>query len=912
MSIQATDNKVSFVRTTKDMWGKQASKDNNAIVFLEDAKQIWSNGKYYNIRECYASDFVITTGDDCYQIQSIDSGDYFIWRDTYHMYDQFGTTFSFIPNALYKVIGPDENGEDACTYKPVWFYDKVIIYNNYGNNIQGETERGENEIPLESINNYTGDIFDQYGNEYIYNKEKDKFYPKFNKSQFSKNSSGTIGISIGVTSSLGQVLTSSGGVGIGMQPLTIDPTISDTLKIQTDRKLIINGKGTTELTLDSDGVKSDDFYDEYGNIRDTVISKYSFYSQGKSGQIIYLRSFDTNFTKDLSNNDIISIIFPSTSFNTTIIINWLNSNTSVLNINNKNIPLYYNVGMTINEAFTTIRQSLNTDICFFQPDTPYLFYYDYTGNKLIWLHQQGAGAQNYYIQNTYQNVDGSVVDIEPLVSTRGDTGIAIANYTINDTTGQICQKVLSYDVVEETDKDHYVLFKDSGADDANLYGTSSLKLNYHYLKYNAYTQTLNTPNILIENNLLYGADPTKPLIIKNKYAYETGQQISILNDTITGNLNGHATSATNLTSTPSLATSGTTQITVTAGGKTSSAFTVPYASIAHEVGQSLTINKGSDTISYNGSGAVGVVIPVITPGDGLQSSRPSTMTDLAPYWGSYSITENQFLKLRTADNTHLGGIKVTSQDDVPVGGIDYPVWLDEDSIAHVTVPNIIDITKSNNTGYQECYIVLHSNVTNQDVYSQSAKYIYSPSANVSYLKLSEPGYISSLKGASLSFEKEDNKLYAAYTYQNAYLRNNDNYICMQATDKTAYLHVTNYKSGTSAPSCKIDYNQIVVTSYEPITEGSNANDGHNFERKSEITGKTISTTQFISTQIAPNSSSDDPTIRGNIKCSNNSYTKSNPIFTVETANGEVYGFFIENGKSINVNETGYCDIVRLK
>ena len=135
---------------------------------------------------------------------------------------------------------------------------------------------------------------------------------------------------------------------------------------------------------------------------------------------------------------------------------------------------------------------------------------------------------------------------------------------------------------------------------------------------------------------------------------------------------------------------------------------------------------------------------------------------------------------------------------------------------------------------------------------------------------------------------------------------------MKATDETAYLHVTNYKSGVSAPSCKIDYNQIVVTSYEPITEGPNANYGHNFERKSEITGKTISTTQFISTQIAPNSSPDDPTIRGNIKCPNNSYTKSNPIFTVETANGEVYGFFIENSKTLNENETGYCDIVRLK
>ena len=41
-----------------------------------------------------------------------------------------------------------------------------------------------------------------------------------------------------------------------------------------------------------------------------------------------------------------------------------------------------------------------------------------------------------------------------------------------------------------------------------------------------------------------------------------------------------ATTATNLASAPSLAASGTTQITVTAGGKTSSAFTIPFATKA--------------------------------------------------------------------------------------------------------------------------------------------------------------------------------------------------------------------------------------------------------------------------------------------------------------------------------------------
>lgn len=51
-------------------------------------------------------------------------------------------------------------------------------------------------------------------------------------------------------------------------------------------------------------------------------------------------------------------------------------------------------------------------------------------------------------------------------------------------------------------------------------------------------------------------------------------------NSIIANLTGTATTATNLASKPSLAVSDTTKITVTAGGKTSDAFTVPYATTA--------------------------------------------------------------------------------------------------------------------------------------------------------------------------------------------------------------------------------------------------------------------------------------------------------------------------------------------
>lgn len=39
-----------FVRTTKEVWNNKNDKSqyNDSIVFIEDTKQIWSNGIYYN------------------------------------------------------------------------------------------------------------------------------------------------------------------------------------------------------------------------------------------------------------------------------------------------------------------------------------------------------------------------------------------------------------------------------------------------------------------------------------------------------------------------------------------------------------------------------------------------------------------------------------------------------------------------------------------------------------------------------------------------------------------------------------------------------------------------------------------------------------------------------------------------
>ena len=84
-----------------------------------------------------------------------------------------------------------------------------------------------------------------------------------------------------------------------------------------------------------------------------------------------------------------------------------------------------------------------------------------------------------------------------------------------------------------------------------------------------------------------------------------------LTGNVTGNLTGNATSATtatNLANDPVLATSSTdtTQITVTAGEKTSAPFTVPYATKAGEAAKTagtLTLKTPAETITFNGSEA---------------------------------------------------------------------------------------------------------------------------------------------------------------------------------------------------------------------------------------------------------------------------------------------------------------------
>ena len=94
------------------------------------------------------------------------------------------------------------------------------------------------------------------------------------------------------------------------------------------------------------------------------------------------------------------------------------------------------------------------------------------------------------------------------------------------------------------------------------------------------------------------------------------------NVTVNGNATT-ATTATNLASNPSFQTSGTTQITVTAGNKTSAAFTVPYATTASKLGSS-TVGAPNKPIYLN----AGTPTAVTSVGEAFLS------------WGGQNLSSN--------------------------------------------------------------------------------------------------------------------------------------------------------------------------------------------------------------------------------------------------------------------------------
>lgn len=942
MSIQSTDNKVSFIRTTTDKWGKQASKDNNAIVFLEDTKQIWNNGKYYNTRECYTSDFVSTTGDEYYQIQGVSSGDYFIWRDEYRMYDQLGILFSFIPNTLYEVIGPNENGEVVCTYKPVWFYDSVIIYNNGNSSVLDDIECGENEIPSDLISKYNGNIFDQYGNEYIYKNEK--FYPKFNKSQFSKNNSGQIGITVSNNHPKGSLLTSLSG-NIGTQPLTVDSSTSGELGISSELMLKITGKGTTELIIDSDGVKSDDFYDEYGNIRDTVRSKYSFEAVNieNTNQILIESTIGSLSLKRLNYGDIVSIVFPSKNdFTQDVLNSYLHTNGPLVVIDQLGgCELYYNQSMRIRQALVEIENSINSsaNICFFQPDTPYLFYYA-DGNKLIWIHQQGAGAQNFYIQNTYENVDGSVVTITPKIN----SGTLIAEYTINEDTNQIYQKNNTFELCN-TNIGHPIIFKNITDSDSQKFLYNSI-LNFNPVQnkitFNGVDITSSdTFNIMCSYGINLGTD--------------TNNCITIVDNTITGNLQGNATNATTATTANyvnvenSVKDSGSMRIAFI-DEKTGKIHSCSNGWISYDNNaDNLLINasakkiqkpfkvqvNSTDKITFDGSSQkilnlkTGNNIQLTGDTNGnvtnvtISGTKNGTVTSIVPGTGltgtssDNAITTSGTINLKTASTNEIGGIKISNKSTENTG-TNYPVWLDENSVAYTTVPNNTVIGQFQSD--YEYNLLGYRNNENEIRYTNSLKLI--DTNNIS--KFKHDNQIVFGVGNTTSSVIFTNNNNDKFNDLNLEIINSNYSTCMFANTTMIGLEDNNsgehIRIGKIYPS-KI-YNNNVKTQisidkdskyftrlsydYISIYNGYNNN-------QSQITDSTISTNQFISTQPSPETITDVNNRKGNIKCPNNSSTKANPIFTVETGDGKVYGFFINEDTPIDeVGKTGYCDIVLLK
>lgn len=123
---------------------------------------------------------------------------------------------------------------------------------------------------------------------------------------------------------------------------------------------------------------------------------------------------------------------------------------------------------------------------------------------------------------------------------------------------------------------------------------------------NIYGQTNHGNHVIPMNNNSYDLGNSS-LKWRNIYAG------SVTATTFTGSLSGNAstaTTATNLSSKPSFATytSDTTKITLTAGGKTSDAYTVPYATYSNTVKGAYTSNGGQQNPNYFGNNRVGFLM----------------------------------------------------------------------------------------------------------------------------------------------------------------------------------------------------------------------------------------------------------------------------------------------------------------
>ena len=121
-----------------------------------------------------------------------------------------------------------------------------------------------------------------------------------------------------------------------------------------------------------------------------------------------------------------------------------------------------------------------------------------------------------------------------------------------------------------------------------MYGTGTNDANYYVIESGTSTSSATTWNRVVQigqNTYDAGfAGNIYPITNNSKTLGTSNNKWSnVYATTFTGDLSGNATSATtatNLANNPSIQTSGTTQITITAGGKTSSAYTVPFATSA--------------------------------------------------------------------------------------------------------------------------------------------------------------------------------------------------------------------------------------------------------------------------------------------------------------------------------------------
>lgn len=869
-----------FIRTTSENFNQLSDKSEyiDSIVFIEDAKQIWSNNIYYgDIQILYDADLTTVSGGDEY-FSLPTTSDTFLWEGSFIWWDD-GSHRSLIPHTIYKVAYVEENGYNVWT--PIRFLDKVIVSNI---NTLAETT-----VPT-SLRYLGQDVLDYSTmQEYVFNG--------------------------GLTSSY---LTPKNKVGCANDTnklyLIGTKSVSTSPQQSFSNSSIYATNGALRATL---------YNNTFGNIENQYAPKYSFicteYDTTYRSDLNLIPLGDTSIQNQITqklnqkgfvNGDIISILFTTDSSLYTgngmlltqdrldeLMQGACEFFVGCAKINKIFGSIYYSPSVPIYQANFEMVQSANQG-WFNLININHTYLFKYLNGQFLLINSDGA--TNTHITYINNNTSGSTVSITPKIT----SGTLLAQCIINGNSSSIYQKNNTF-TNSSSDSSFPILFRDSSSDSFSYLYNSNISINPSSCAIN-----------LGESSLRFSSGDYALFIDSSivSIGTKTTGYVTIDSGTVYGNLQGNANTATK---------ANYIKVNNSVSGKTAMrlAFINENTGEIHSFGNgyiawdsnasnliinakskgvtnSLTINNGSSTIVYDGSAKKSITIPQgtitqITAGTGLTGG---------------SITSSGIIKANLKSTTAHTASSATPTN---TASRQYAVGIDKDGYLSVNVPwtdSKVDVQSWPTD--KALPVLCIDNDTNKIHYSSNF-FITNPATSSSAVHFYANHYwfnVNNVDGAifigSDSTDTTTNHIISQTWTTDTTNKNtvSINPYGMKYRSETLYQTISIGSWPAKQNSCisLAGYSQSWNLDYKSSLHPDKLqiyND--NSARATIVTSDSIT----IGTPA-----SKDP----NIICNTNSYTKQNPLFKIETADGEVYGFFIDNNTRLEKGQEGFCNIVRLK